>query len=91
MKNPNLNIFETLSNSDFLKDTVKAGAIFKDILKFPNSLGFDKKSGGFLILHRQHAPSAFLEEIPVCLVLKIGLSCNLASRISASKKRGCAN
>jgi hypothetical protein len=70
MKNPNLNYFETLSNSEFLKDTVKAGSIFKDILKFPKSLGFDKKSKGFLVLHRQHAPSAFLEEIPVCLVLK---------------------
>lgn len=70
MKKHNRHIFETLSPSDFLKTTDKASSLFKDFMKFPNSLGFDKKSGGFLVLHRQHAPSAFSEEIPVCIILK---------------------
>jgi len=66
----NRQIFDRLSDEFFLKSHQKAVRVFREIALFPNAIGFDDNSQGFLVLHRRHAPSGFEQEIPVCLFLK---------------------
>jgi hypothetical protein len=70
MKKTNLEIFNELPSGEYLKSSEAARKIFRDMAGFPDALGFDKQSGGFLALHRDHAPSGFNYEIPVCIFLK---------------------
>lgn len=62
--------FESLPSEEYLKSVEKAVKIFRDMAQHPDSLGFDEETGGFLVLHRRHAPSGFEQEIPVCVLLK---------------------
>lgn len=70
MKKINREIFEELSLEEHFKSAEVAAKAFRDMAGFPNALGFDQQSGGFLVLHRRHAPSGFEYEIPVCVFLK---------------------
>lgn len=70
MKKTNRQIFEELSPDSYFKSVATAAKRFGEIRKYPDSLGFDDESNGFLVLHQNHAPAAFDEEIPVCVVLK---------------------
>lgn len=54
----------------YFKSVEKAAKTFRDMAQYPDSLGFDEASNGFLALHRNHAPSGFEQEIPVCVFLK---------------------
>lgn len=70
MSKANLRVWNDLPAGLFLKTMDAALARFRDIALFPDSIGFDRETGGFLAIHRQHSPSALDREIPVCLFLK---------------------
>lgn len=69
-KKTNRQIFEDLPLETHFKSVEKAAKTFREMAKFVDSLGFDKVSEGFLVLHCGHAPSGFEQEIPVCVFLK---------------------
>ena len=66
----NLEIFNSLSEAEFFKDHRRAERRFRNIALFPNALGFDEKSSGFIVLHYKHVDVALPQELPVCLILK---------------------
>jgi hypothetical protein len=70
MNKENLQIFEELSPDDYCKTYQIAERRFKSLLKFPDSVGFDEQSQGFLVIHKNHADAALIQEIPACLILK---------------------
>jgi len=70
MKKTNREIFEELHIDEYFKSTEAAAKFFRDMADYPNALGYDEQSDGFLVLHRCHAPSGFEYEIPVCVFLK---------------------
>ena len=69
-KKTNSQIFDDLPSEAYFKSVEKAAKTFRDMAQYPDSLGFDEASNGFLALHRSHAPSGFEQEIPVCVFLK---------------------
>ena len=62
--------FETYSTHDYFKENVAAIKHFRSIQKFEDALGYDDKSGGYIVLHQKHCASGIEDEMPVCLVLK---------------------
>lgn len=70
VKKTNRDLFEDLPVDVYLKSVESAAKVFRDLVNYPDSLGFDDYSGGYLALHRGHAPSGFEFEIPVCVFLK---------------------
>lgn len=70
MKKTNLQIFEALDESQFFCSFERAARHFRDLRFFPDALGFDVESGGFLVLHRLHDEGAIFQELPVCILLK---------------------
>jgi hypothetical protein len=62
--------FELYSNDEYYKDSQKAVVYFRSVIKYEDALGYDIKSDGYLVLHKQHSPSGLENEIPVCLILK---------------------
>ncbi len=71
MRKRNKHEFEKLPENQFFKSTEIAAQHFRTIKNFPNSLGFDEFSFGFIALHRGHADMALNEELPVCIILKM--------------------
>lgn len=71
MKKTNREIFDELPADEYFKSVEAAAKVFRDMAEFPGSLDFNEQTGGFLVLHRFHAPSGFEYEIPVCAFLKI--------------------
>jgi hypothetical protein len=53
-----------------IKTQEDAEAYFRVMSNFPKAVGFDKKSQGFLCIHKRHSPSGLENEIPACLILK---------------------
>ncbi len=70
MAKTNEQTFGELPDDQYFKTVELAARHFRDIHKYPGSLGFDVETGGFLALHKGHAPSALDFEVPVCLILK---------------------
>ena len=62
--------FETYPTQDYFKENSTAIGNFRSLLKFEEALGYDHKSGGFIVLHKHHSPSGIEDELPVCQVLK---------------------
>ena len=52
MEKTNRQIFNELTPDSYFKSVKMAAKRFADIRKFPDSLGFDDESCGFLVLHR---------------------------------------
>lgn len=70
MSNLNKLKFDNYPLHSYFKTNEKAEKAFPSILKFPNALGFDFKSEGYIVLHRNHHNSGIEQEIPACLFLK---------------------
>jgi len=70
MKKDNRTIFDELPESDYFKSHKKAVKKFRNVVAFPDALGFDQDMGGFIALHRMHVDIALPEELPGCLILK---------------------
>jgi hypothetical protein len=62
--------FEEYSEVEYIKNQKDAEAHFRVMSKFPNVVGFDKKSNGFLVIHKKHSASGLESEIPACVILK---------------------
>jgi hypothetical protein len=70
MRDLNKQLFDEYQNDTYFKFNEQAEKQFRSILKFPNTLGFDNRSFGFIVLHKRHKPSGIEDEIPACLILK---------------------
>lgn len=70
MSNQNQQKFDNYSNQVYYKTNEKAVIQFPSIKKFPDALGFDKRSLGFIVLHKKHKPSGVEQEVPACVFLK---------------------
>lgn len=62
--------FDAILSVHYFKSNEQAAKFVREIEVFPNALGMDESSGGFLALHRSHSMSALKQEIPAALVLK---------------------
>jgi hypothetical protein len=62
--------FEEYSNVEYLTNQQDAEFFFRVMSKFPNVIGYNKKSNGFLVIHKKHSPSGLESEIPACVILK---------------------
>jgi hypothetical protein len=62
--------FEKYSSHLYFKENRDAIKQFRSLLKFDEALGYDSKSEGYIVLHKEHSPSGLEDEIPVCLILK---------------------
>jgi hypothetical protein len=71
MTTPNEQRFENFDTKIYYKsnsfDSLKR---FRQLSNFPNALGFDKDSNGFIVLHKGHQAGAIDFEMPACLLLK---------------------
>ena len=70
MSKLNQQLFEEYSDSFYYKTNQEAIKHFKYLEKCPNALGFDKESGGFIILHKKHKAGGLISEIDTCIILK---------------------
>lgn len=70
MSKLNQQLFEEYSHSFYYKTNRDAIGQFKYLEKFPNALGFDKESGGFIVLHKKHKAGGLISEIDTCIILK---------------------
>jgi hypothetical protein len=68
--NKNQTLFDDLPEKLYFKSNEKALKHFQKLADFPDALGFDEDSSGFIALHKDHAASGIDSEIPVCLILK---------------------
>ena len=62
--------FESYSKEEYLINQEDAEFHFKVMSKFPNAVGFNRKSNGFFVIHKRHSPSGLISEIPACVILK---------------------
>ncbi len=62
--------YETYSKLEYLVNQKDAEAYFRVMSKFPNAVGFDKKSNGYLVINKTHSPSGLESEVGGCVVLK---------------------
>ena len=69
MKTNNKQRFENL-DTDYVATTAEAKKIFRNIFKYPDALGFDEDTDGFIALHKGHSPSGLDKELPACIMLK---------------------
>lgn len=71
MTTQNKHYFDNFSNTDYYKqNNLEAIKHFKSLPKFPNALGYDIISDGFIVIHKGHQSGALDFEIPACLILK---------------------
>jgi hypothetical protein len=70
MKTKNEPYFEQLGEEGYYISNNFPKAKFKDLTDFPDALGFDYESGGFLALHKGHQAGGIADEIRACLLLK---------------------
>jgi hypothetical protein len=54
----------------YKEDSLEATKHFKSLSNFPNALGYDVASDGFVVIHKGHQSGALDFEIPACLILK---------------------
>lgn len=62
--------FEDYSSISYLTIQLDAEVHFRVMSKFPNVVGYDKKSNGFLVIHKKHSASGLESEVPACVILK---------------------
>ena len=68
---PNWSIYENLPSREYFKETIKAAPFLKGFKEiFPDALGYDEITDGFIAIHIGHSRSSLHLEIPACLVLK---------------------
>jgi hypothetical protein len=70
MKTVSKLLFEDLEEKDFFTTNKEAKARFKELAKYPDALGYDEATGGYLVLHKGHQPGGIADEIQACLLLK---------------------
>jgi hypothetical protein len=70
MNKLNKSIFDEYSSNDYFKSNDEGEKKFKALLKFPNAVGFNHRSYGFIVLHKSHKSGGIEDEIPACLILK---------------------
>ena len=70
MSKLNQQLFEEYSHAFYFKTNHEAINLFKCLEHFPNALGFDNESGGFIILHKRHKSGGLVSEIDTCILLK---------------------
>lgn len=70
MKKTNILILENLQREGYFISNNTAKVRFKELTNYPNALGFDEQSGGYLALHKGHQPGGIADEINACLILK---------------------
>jgi hypothetical protein len=70
MKKTNKLLLEDLQNDGYFISNEAAKGRFKEFLNYPNALGFDTESGGYLALHKGHQAGGIADEIGFCLILK---------------------
>ena len=70
MSKLNQQLFEEYSHVFYCKANKEAINRFKCLERFPDALGFDIESGGFIILHKNHKQGGLENEIDTCLILK---------------------
>ena len=70
--------FESYTKEEYLTNQEDAEAYFRVMSTFPNAVGFDKKTNGYLVIHKRHSPSGLVSEISACIILKkLGYSVEL--------------
>jgi hypothetical protein len=70
MKTVNELLFENLETEGYWTTTEAAKGRFKELTKYPDSLGYDVVTDGYLALHKGHQPGGIADEIQACLILK---------------------
>jgi hypothetical protein len=75
MSKTNKSKFENYPNQNYFKNNDQAVFNFPSLIKFPMALGYDKKSMGFIVLHKKHQASGIEQEIPACIILKKASFC----------------
>ena len=70
MKNLNKKRFDAYPNDSYFKSSEKGDKKIRLLKHFPEALGYDAKSGGFIVVHHRHKANALNDELPVCLILK---------------------
>jgi hypothetical protein len=63
-------ILEDLREEGYFISNDTAKSRFKELVNYPNALGYDEISGGYLVLHKGHQPGGIADEIKACLILK---------------------
>lgn len=66
MRNLNKLKFEEYSSFEYLTNQENGEDYFKVLAKFPKILGYDTKTGGFIVIHKRHSPSGLESELPAC-------------------------
>lgn len=61
---------ENLRRKGYFISNNEAKFRFKELVNYPNALGYDDKSGGYLVLHKGHQPGGIADEVVACLILK---------------------
>ncbi len=62
--------FDRYPESSYYKTNEKAVKHFTDLDKFPNALGYDFKTSGFIVLHHRHQAGGIIDEMAACIFLK---------------------
>jgi hypothetical protein len=70
MRQTNQQIFEELSEFEYYKSNEQALKHIKNIKNYPDALGLDLETNGFVVFHKNHSPSALIDEMPACILLK---------------------
>jgi hypothetical protein len=70
MSKQNRELFDSYPDDSYFKTNQRAIKHFKELYKFPNALGYDIKTDGFIVLHHKHQESGIADEMPACLILK---------------------
>jgi hypothetical protein len=82
MSKQNRDKFDSYPDDSYFKTNEKAEKHFKELSQFPDALGYDTKTNGFMVLHHKHKGSGIADEIPACLILKglgFGIELNMES------------
>lgn len=71
MSKQNRELFDGYPDDSYFKTNEKAIKHFPSLVRFPETLGFDGKTFGFIVLHKKHQASGIEQEIPARICLKI--------------------
>jgi Contact-dependent growth inhibition CdiA C-terminal domain len=70
MSNLNKLKFDNYPLHSYFKTNEKAEKHFKDLNKFPDALGYNIETNGFIVLHHKHQSGGILDEMGACIFLK---------------------
>jgi SPP1 gp7 family putative phage head morphogenesis protein len=63
-------MFDLLDDATHIKDATVATNDMRYVLSNPQSIGLDKKTGGFIAVHKEHKMGALADELPVLDILR---------------------